>query len=42
VMKAGSCWIQPPGIRHKVLGWSEDCELLEFIMPAEHKTISDP
>jgi mannose-6-phosphate isomerase-like protein (cupin superfamily) len=42
VMKAGSCWIQPPGIRHKVLGWSEDCELLEFIMPAEHETISDP
>jgi mannose-6-phosphate isomerase-like protein (cupin superfamily) len=42
VMKAGSCWIQPPGIRHKVLGWSEDCELLEIIMPAEHETISDP
>ena len=42
VMKAGSCWIQPPGIRHTVLGWSEDCELLEIIMPAEHETVSDP
>jgi len=31
-MRAGSCWIQPPGIRHTVLGWSEDCELLEIIM----------
>ena len=33
VMKAGSCWVQPPGIRHTVLGWSDDCELLEIIMP---------
>ena len=42
VMKAGSCWIQPPGIRHTVLGWSDDCELLEIIMPAEHETVNDP
>ena len=42
VMKAGSCWIQPPGIRHTVLGWSDDCELLEIILPAEHQTINDP
>jgi len=41
VMKAGSCWIQPPGIRHTVLGWSDDCELLEIIMPAEHETVND-
>ena len=39
VMKAGSCWIQPPGIRHTVLGWSDDCELLEIILPAEHATV---
>src|SRR5574338_1353200 len=25
---AGSCWIQPPRIRHTVLGYSDDCELL--------------
>ena len=41
VMRAGSCWIQPPGIRHTVLGWSDDCELLEVILPAEHETIND-
>ena len=41
-MKEGSCWIQPPGIRHSVLGWSDDCELLEIILPAEHETVNDP
>ncbi len=42
VMKEGSSWIQPPGIRHTVLGWSDDCELLEIIFPAEHETAIDP
>jgi mannose-6-phosphate isomerase-like protein (cupin superfamily) len=41
VFRQGSCWIQPPGIRHTVRGWSEDCELLEIIMPAEHETVTD-
>lgn len=41
VMREGSCWIQPPGIRHTVLGWSDDCELLEIIIPAEHETVQD-
>ena len=41
VMKEGSCWIQPPGIRHTVLGWSDGCELLEVILPAEHETVTD-
>jgi len=40
-MQAGSCWIQPPGIRHTVVGWSDDCELLEIILPAEHETVND-
>ena len=39
---AGSCWVQPPGIRHTVIGWSDDCELLEIIVPAEFETVSDP
>jgi len=39
---AGSCWVQPPGIRHAVRGWSHDCELLEILMPAEHATVNDP
>jgi uncharacterized protein YjlB len=38
-MKAGSCWIQPPGIEHKVLDRSPDCEVLEIIMPAEFDTV---
>lgn len=39
---AGSCWVQPPGIRHTVVGWSDDCELLEILMPADHETVTDP
>ena len=41
LMQPGSCWIQPPGIRHTVVGWSDDCELLEVILPAEHETVND-
>jgi len=41
-LEAGSCWVQPPGIRHKVVGWSDDCELLEVLMPAQHETVNDP
>lgn len=39
VMRAGSCWIQPPGIRHTVLDYSDDCEVLEIILPAEFDTV---
>jgi hypothetical protein len=38
VMKAGSSWIQPPGIKHTVLDYSEDCEVLEIILPADFDT----
>lgn len=38
----GSCWVQPAGIRHTVVGWSDHCELLEILMPAEHATVNDP
>lgn len=37
-MKAGSCWIQPPRIKHKVLDYSDDCEVLEIVLPADFKT----
>jgi len=37
---AGSCWIQPPKIKHKVTGYSDDCELLEIILPAEFETVA--
>ena len=29
----GDCWIQPPGIKHNVLYYSEDYELLELTLP---------
>ncbi len=37
--QAGSCWIQPPRIKHTVLGYSDDCELLEIILPADFETV---
>jgi quercetin dioxygenase-like cupin family protein len=37
----GSCWVQPAGIRHTVVGWSDDCELLEILVPAHHETVND-
>jgi hypothetical protein len=39
MMSAGSCWLQPPGIRHTVLDYSADVELLEIIVPADFKTL---
>ena len=38
-MHAGSCWLQPPKIKHTVLDYSDDCELLEIILPAEFDTV---
>jgi Cupin domain len=37
-MEVGSCWLQPNGIRHAVLDYSDDCELLEIVMPANFST----
>jgi uncharacterized RmlC-like cupin family protein len=39
LMEAGSCWLQPPKIRHTVLDYSDDCEVLEIIVPADFKTV---
>ena len=33
--KEGTCILQPPKIKHDVLSWSEDLELLEITSPAE-------
>ena len=38
-MRAGDAWLQPCNIRHKVLDYSQDCELLEIVMPADFKTV---
>ena len=35
----GDCWIQPPGIKHNVLYYSEDYELLELTLPEHYKTV---
>jgi mannose-6-phosphate isomerase-like protein (cupin superfamily) len=37
-MRVGSVWIQPPNIRHTVLDYSEDLEVIEIILPAEFDT----
>ena len=38
-MKAGDAWLQPKSIKHKVLDYSHDCEVLEIVMPADFKTV---
>jgi mannose-6-phosphate isomerase-like protein (cupin superfamily) len=38
-MREGSCWLQPPRIKHTVLDYSDDCELLEIVMPADFGTV---
>ncbi len=38
-MTAGSCWIQPPGIRHQVIDYSDGCEMIEIIAPAQFATV---
>jgi uncharacterized RmlC-like cupin family protein len=38
-MREGSCWLQPPRIKHTVLDYSDGCELLEIILPAEFDTV---
>jgi mannose-6-phosphate isomerase-like protein (cupin superfamily) len=38
-MTAGSCWLQPPGIRHQVVDYSVGCEMIEIILPAKFETV---
>jgi hypothetical protein len=38
LMKQGSSWTQPPKIKHMILDYSDDVELLEVILPADFKT----
>jgi quercetin dioxygenase-like cupin family protein len=39
-MKAGTCFYQPPGIRHREIRHSRDLELLEIVAPADFRTVS--
>lgn len=38
IMRAGSCVLQPPGIRHREVRHSDDAELLEIVSPADFST----
>ncbi len=38
ILRAGSCALQPPGIRHREIRHSDDMELIEIISPAEFET----
>ena len=37
-LRAGSCVLQPPGIRHREVTHSDDLELIEITSPAEFET----
>jgi mannose-6-phosphate isomerase-like protein (cupin superfamily) len=39
LMQQGSCWTQPPRIKHLILDYSDNCELLEVILPEEFRTV---
>jgi mannose-6-phosphate isomerase-like protein (cupin superfamily) len=39
LMQQGSSWTQPPRIKHLILDYSDNCELLEVILPAEFRTV---
>ena len=39
LMQQGSARTQPPRIKHLILDYSDDVELLEVILPAEFKTV---
>jgi mannose-6-phosphate isomerase-like protein (cupin superfamily) len=40
MMKAGSCFYQPPNIRHREIRHSKNVEMLEIVAPARFKTYS--
>ena len=37
-VEAGDAWYQPPGVKHEVLEYSDDFEVIEITMPAEFPT----
>ncbi len=39
-MRAGSCFFQPPGIRHREIRHSRDLEMIEIVAPAKFRTVS--
>ncbi|MFO0433568.1 MAG: cupin domain-containing protein [bacterium] len=41
-LEAGSCVHQPPEIRHREIGHSEDIEMLEIVLPGDFETQEVP
>lgn len=41
-MSAGSCFYQPPRIRHRELKHSADLEMIEVVAPAKFRTVDSP
>jgi hypothetical protein len=39
LMKEGSAWTQPPRVKHMILDYSDDAEVLEIILPADFRTV---
>ena len=39
--ETGSCFYQPPSVRHREIAHSDDLEMLEIVLPGEFKTIED-
>jgi quercetin dioxygenase-like cupin family protein len=39
-MRAGTCFYQPPGIRHREIRHSKDLTMIEIVAPARFKTVS--
>lgn len=37
-MRVGSALLQPPKIKHRVTDYSDDCEVLEIVLPADFET----
>lgn len=37
-LEAGDAWYQPPGVKHEVLEYSADFEVIEITMPADFPT----
>ena len=37
-VEAGDAWYQPPGVKHELLEYSDDWEVIEITMPAEFET----
>jgi hypothetical protein len=38
-MNAGDAWLQPKNIKHRVLDYTDGCEMIEIVLPGNFKTV---